>query len=300
MSHVIDLTGLEKTFHPRGEAPVAAVRGIDLSVSSGEVVALLGPNGAGKTTTLDIVLGLAAPTAGTVKLFGQEPRQAVAAGRVSAVLQSGGLLGDLRVREIVTVVASLFPEHQDVDAVIEKAGLTGLTRRRIATCSGGEQQRIRYALALLPDPDLLVLDEPTAGMDVTARAEFWADMRAESAEGRTVVFATHYLAEAEDFADRIVLLNQGAVVADGPTAQVRELSGDHEIRVTVPDVGSATQALTSLGATVVATVGSRLRIHASDSDQIALALLRDLGGSQLEVILPTLDNAFTHLTGTDL
>ncbi|MFV0453134.1 MAG: ABC transporter ATP-binding protein [Propioniciclava sp.] len=299
MTNVIDLTGLEKTFHPRGEEPVRAVRGIDLSVGGGEVVALLGPNGAGKTTTLDMVLGLSSPSAGTATLFGLDPRQAIAAGRVSAVLQSGGLLGDLRVREIVAVVASMFPRHQGVATVLEKAGLSQLADRKIAKCSGGEQQRIRFALALLPDPDLLILDEPTAGMDVTARADFWATMRAEADEGRTIVFATHYLAEAEDFAARTVLIDRGAVVADGPTASLRERSGQQEIRITVADVAAARRAVADLGGTVVAVAGSRLTIHATASDQLALVLLRDLGGSQLEVVLPTLENAFAQLTGTE-
>ena len=170
------LTDVRKTFAVSGDR-VEAVRGIDLDIAPGEVVAMLGPNGAGKTTTLDMVLGLTEPTSGTVEVFGLHPRRAVDAGRISAVLQTGGLLRDLTVEETVRVVASTFDSPQPVAEVMERAGITQLARRRVSKCSGGEQQRLRFALALLPDPDLLVLDEPTAGMDVAARRDFWAAMQ---------------------------------------------------------------------------------------------------------------------------
>src|SRR5699024_4358015 len=137
------------------------------------------------------------------RVLGRSPRRAVREGRISAVLQSGGLLRDLTVAETVRMIASTFTEHVPVPEVIERAGIASIARRRVSKCSGGEQQRLRFALALLPDPDLLVLDEPTAGMDVSARAEFWDTMRADAASGRTVVFATHYLEEADTFAERI-------------------------------------------------------------------------------------------------
>ena len=211
-----------------------AVRGLDLRIRAGEVVALLGPNGAGKTTTLDIVLGLTKPTGGAGRVYGAEPREAVIAGRVSAVLQSGGLLRDLTVRETVELVGSLHPAARPVEEVLELAGLTDLGGRMVAKCSGGEQQRLRFALALLPDPDLLVLDEPTAGMDVKARRAFWATMHADADAGRTVVFATHYLEEADAFADRIVLMAQGRVVADGSTAEIRARATGRTVSATLP------------------------------------------------------------------
>src|SRR5690606_24956489 len=201
-----------------GGSTFRAVDGVDLSIPRGEIVALLGPNGAGKTTTLDMVLGLTNPSAGEVTVFGEAPRRAVRAGRVSAVLQTGGLLRDLSVRETVTLVASTFRDPLPVDAVMDRANIASIARRKVSKCSGGEQQRLRFALALLPDPSLLVLDEPTAGMDVTARAEFWETMREDARAGRTVVFATHYLEEADAFAQRIVMMASGRVVADGTTA----------------------------------------------------------------------------------
>ncbi|MDH4279199.1 MAG: ABC transporter ATP-binding protein [Acidimicrobiia bacterium] len=224
MEPCIQLRNLTKDFDSPSAGTIRAVDGIDLDVGPGEIVALLGPNGAGKTSTIDLILGFIEPTAGDVAVFGRTPRQAVAEGRVSAVLQTGGLLRDLTVRETVELLASIHqaptgPGSDPVADVLERTGLTGRADRLVKVCSGGEQQRLRFALALLADPDLLLLDEPTAGMDVDARQSFWAAMNVEADRGRTIVFATHYLQEAEDFARRTVLLSGGRIVADGPTAR---------------------------------------------------------------------------------
>ena len=156
---------------------VHAVRGIDLTLQPGEVVAFLGPNGAGKTTTIDMILGLSKPTSGTVEVFGMTPRDAVDRGLVAAVMQTGGLLKDLTVAETLRLTASLFTSATEPDEVMRRAGILEIAGRRVGSCSGGQQQRLRFAMALLPDPDLLILDEPTTGMDVTARREFWAAIR---------------------------------------------------------------------------------------------------------------------------
>ena len=210
----VRLAGVTKDFAQDGQS-VHAVRGIDLELAQGEVVAILGPNGAGKTTTIDMVLGLSQPTSGEVSVLGLQPRAAIARGLVSAVMQTGGLLKDLTVRETVRYTASLFADTEDVDTVLATAGIAGIADRKVGKCSGGEQQRLRFAMALLPDPALLLLDEPTTGMDVEGRRTFWAAIRADAARGRTVVFATHYnvirvlathllgLAPARSFAFRV-------------------------------------------------------------------------------------------------
>lgn len=281
---------LHKTFRRPGATPVAAVDGIDLTVRRGEVVAVLGPNGAGKTTLLDMVLGLTEPTRGEVQVLGLPPRAAVADGRISAVLQTGGLLRDLTVRETVQMIASTFPAHAGVDHVLERAGITDLARQRVSKCSGGEQQRLRFALALLPDPDLLVLDEPTAGMDVSARREFWATMHAEAADGRTILFATHYLAEADDFAERIVVVHDGVVVADGTTAEIRRHAADRTVSaVLAGDVGDLP------GAVDVRRDGERVLVRATDSDAVVAALLRR-GAHDLLISEADLEEAFMALT----
>lgn len=294
----VRLAGVTKQFRT-ADGPVVAVDNIDLEVPSGQIMAFLGPNGAGKTTSLDMVLGLTEPTKGTVSVHGQPPRQAVRAGRVSAVLQSGGLLRDLSVAETVRMIASTFPDPRPVDEVLAKAGITSLAGRKVSKCSGGEQQRLRFALALLPDPDLLILDEPTAGMDVTARREFWDTMRADADSGRTVIFATHYLEEADAFAQRIVMMAAGQIVADGTTTEIRARASGRTVSARVPESGieAALAQLRSRPGVHSATVESgRVQVHATDSDAIALALLTELGGTELEVSSGSLDQAFVALT----
>lgn len=293
----IHINNLCKTFTPRRSEPIHAVRNLNLTIQPGEIVAFLGSNGAGKTTTLDMVLGLTEPTSGSVDVFGTTPRTAVKEGRVSAVLQSGGLLSDLTVRETVQMIAATYPNPTDVDHVIKRAGLTQLAKRRVSKCSGGEQQRLRFALALLPNPDLLILDEPTAGMDAGARNEFWDTMHEEAAHGKTIVFATHYLAEAEQFAHRTVIIAAGHVVTDGPTEQVRNSIGGSVVTATVtPEAVEPLRALPCV--TKVDYSAHRATIHTTDSDVVAKTLLVELGGTHLGITAGSLEDAFLSLTTT--
>ncbi len=297
MTTTIQLRGLQKRFG--NDANVRpAVDGIDLDIRSGEVVALLGPNGAGKTTTLDMILGFTAPTAGHVEVLGGSPTQAIRDGRVAAVLQTGGLLRDLRVRETVELIASTYRIHPPADDVMARAGIDGIGDQQVQSCSGGEQQRLRFALALLADPELLILDEPTTGMDVGARQEFWQAMHAEADGGRTIVFATHYLEEAEHFAQRTVLLARGRVVADGPTERIRSHVGGRTVRATLPESSPSTAVddLRSLDdVTDLRIHGSRVDIVTADSDRIARLLL-DAGAHDLEIEAASLEHAFLALT----
>ena len=301
----VELRSLVKTFPARRgshDTEVRAVDGVDLRIEPGEVVAFLGPNGAGKTTTLDMVLGLTEPTTGTARVFGHRPREAVVAGHVSAVLQTGGLLRDLTVRETVRMIASTYAASTPVDEVIDRAGLRSLADRRVSKCSGGEQQRLRFALALLPDPRLLVLDEPTAGMDVTARRDFWDTMHADASAGRTVVFATHYLEEADAFADRIVFIAGGRIVADGTTAEIRSRASGRTVSATLPSssLAAAVARLRTVdGVRDVEERGSRVVVTAADSDAVARMLLLDLDGTDLEIVTAGLEQAFMTLTGDE-
>ncbi len=299
----IEAHGLVKQFRRPGKAPLRAVDNLDLTVAAGQIVAFLGPNGAGKTTTLDMLLGLSTPDAGTVAVAGLSPRAAVLAGKVSAVLQTGGLLADLTVVETVRLIASTFPNPRGVDEVMARAGISSLAGRRVSRCSGGEQQRLRFALALLPDPQVLLLDEPTAGMDVAARREFWATMRADTDSGRTVVFATHYLHEADTFAERIVLISRGKVVADGPTAEIRAQGSGRTISAEVPEHDREAwlgRVRAIPGVAGVTVHERRVEFTAADTDAAALVLLRDLAARNVEIAPPTLDSAFLVLTGEAL
>ncbi len=298
METCIRLDGLTKDYTTKDETH-RAVDGISFDVSPGEIVALLGPNGAGKTTTLDMVLGFTQPTAGSVSVFGQTPRQAIAAGRVTAVLQTGGLLRDLTVAETVDLIASTYADPAPPAEVLARADLTDARNRPVSKCSGGEQQRLRFALALLARPDLLILDEPTAGVDVEGRRAFWDAMQAEVDDGRTVVFATHYLTEAEDFSNRTIVLANGVVVADGPTEDVRHTVVDRLITAQVPPdrIAAAAERIRGLAsAHDVAIDGSKLTVKASDSDAVARELLGPLGASDVLIQSASLEEAFLQLT----
>lgn len=277
---------------------VHAVRGIDLSIQPGEIVAFLGPNGAGKTTTIDMLLGLSRPSSGSVHVLGLEPRQAVARGLVSAVMQTGGLLKDLSVRETVEYTASLFADTRPIGEVLDRAGIAELADRKVGKCSGGEQQRLRFAMALLPEPALLLLDEPTTGMDVEGRRSFWSSIRADAGRGRTVLFATHYLEEADQYADRIVLISQGRIVADGSGSEIKALASGRTVRATLTDPGpDLTAALSSLGGVDSVEVrGDQFYVHTKDSDAVARYLLTETKARDLEITAKGLEEAFLNLT----
>ena len=277
---------------------VRAVQGVDLSIAPGEIVALLGPNGAGKTTTIDMILGLSQPTDGQVSVYGTHPREAIDRGLVSAVLQTGGLLKDLTVRETARYTASLFASSNSVDEALTRAGIIDIADRRVGKCSGGEQQRLRFAMALLPDPELLILDEPTTGMDVEGRRGFWAAIRQDAERGRTVLFATHYLEEADAYADRIILLRQGVVVADGTSAEVKALSSGRTVRATLADPNEA-ELRAIPGADSVEVRGDTVLIHSGDSDAVARYLLTETAAKDLEITARALEDAFIALTSAD-
>ncbi|MDV8054298.1 MULTISPECIES: ABC transporter ATP-binding protein [unclassified Rhodococcus (in: high G+C Gram-positive bacteria)] len=286
----VELRSVTKTY-----GSVRAVDGLSLSIEPGEVVAFLGPNGAGKTTTIDMMLGLATPTTGSVSVFGGTPADAIAQGRISAVMQTGGLLRDLTVRETVELTSALFAHTRSVKEVLTRAGIADIGDRRVAKCSGGQQQRLRFALALLPDPDLLVLDEPTTGMDVEGRRDFWNAIRQDASTGRTVLFATHYLDEADAYADRIVLVRHGKIVADGSAAEVKNLAAGRTVTATLPGVDQSV-LLALPGVDRVDTRGDRVIVHGRDSDAVARYLLNDAHATDLEIVSRNLEDAFLALT----
>ena len=292
----IRLKGLVKSFDgPDG--PIRAVRGIDVQIAAGETVALLGPNGAGKSTTIDMLLGLLAPDEGTVSVFGRSASEAVAQGAVGAMLQTGALIKDLSVRELVTMMASLYPAPLDIDEVLELTGANAYADQRTQKLSGGQTQRVRSAVALVSNPELLVLDEPTAAMDVEGRHSFWTTMREFAARGKTVLFATHYLEEADSYADRAVLMAHGGIVADGPTNEIKAMVGTRTIRATLPDVDQ--DALAALpGVNGVERRGEAAALSCTDSDAAIRALLAAYPEARdIEIAAAGLEQAFLELTG---
>ncbi|MFD5161895.1 ABC transporter ATP-binding protein [Streptomyces hawaiiensis] len=276
---------------------VRAVDGLTLDLSPGQTVALLGPNGAGKSTTLDLLLGLKKPDSGTVRLFGTSPRDAIVAGRVGAMLQSGGLMDEVTVAELVRLACDLHPKPYRPSEVLSRAGIAQIADRKVDKLSGGQAQRVRFALATAGDSDLIVLDEPTTGMDVTTRQAFWATMREQADQGRTVLFATHYLEEADAVADRVLVLHRGRLLADGTAAEIKARAGAR--RVSFDLAGAidepALRALPFL--TGIDISGRTVRIQSADADATVHALY-GLGvyPRNLEVAGLGLEQAFVAIT----
>jgi ABC-2 type transport system ATP-binding protein len=276
------------------------VRGVDIEIEMGETVALLGPNGAGKSTTIDMMLGLLAPDDGSVSLFGRSPADAVAAGAVGAMLQTGSLIRDLSVRELVTMMASLYPKPLGVEEVLELTGASEFASQRTQKLSGGQTQRVRSAVALVSNPELLVLDEPTVAMDVEGRHAFWRTMREFATRGKTVLFATHYLEEADAYADRAVLMAHGRVVADGPTNEIKAMVGTRTIRATLPgaDLGDLAALAALPGVSGADRRGEAVMLTCADSDLTIRALLAEYPDARdIEIIAAGLEEAFLTLTG---
>jgi len=279
---------------------VRAVDGLTLALHPGETVALLGPNGAGKSTTLDLLLGLKHPDSGSVRVFGGSPRDAIVGGRVGAMLQSGGLMDEVTVGELVRLACDLHPKPFPVPDVLARASLTQMADRKVNKLSGGQQQRVRFALATAGDSDLIVLDEPTTGMDVSARQAFWATMREQADQGRTVLFATHYLEEADAIADRVLVLHRGRLLADGTAAEIKAKAGARRIAFDLegPIDEPALRDLPFLTALDVS--GHTVRIQSSDADATVHALY-GLGvyPRNLEVAGLGLEQAFVAITAAE-
>ncbi|MEU9959651.1 ABC transporter ATP-binding protein [Streptomyces sp. NPDC050982] len=279
---------------------VRAVDGLTLALHPGETVALLGPNGAGKSTTLDLLLGLKHADSGSVRVFGGSPREAIVAGRVGAMLQSGGLMDEVTVGELVRLACDLHPKPFPVPDVLARASLTQLADRKVNKLSGGQQQRVRFALATAGDSDLIVLDEPTTGMDVSARQAFWATMREQADQGRTVLFATHYLEEADAIADRVLVLHRGRLLADGTAAEIKAKAGARRIAFDLegPIDGPALRDLPFL--TSLDVSGHTVRIQSSDADATVHALYGlGLYPRNLEVAGLGLEQAFVAITAAE-
>ena len=288
----VQAAGLAKSY-----GSTVALAGLDLHVAAGETVALLGPNGAGKSTTVGLLLGLLSADRGQVRVYGRPPSQAVAGGLVGAMLQDAGLMPGVRVGELLTMVRGLYPRPLPLDDLVSLADLGSVLRRPTGRLSGGQAQRVRFAAAIAGDPQLLVLDEPTAAMDVQARRNFWTQIRRFAGRGRTVLFATHYLQEADDAADRVVVIAGGRKIADGPPAAIKARFGDRQVRFTL-QAGSPALLATLPGVHAVDHDQARVTLHCADTDATVSALASStLRWSGLEVGGPDLETSFLRLLG---
>jgi ABC-2 type transport system ATP-binding protein len=274
---------------------VTALDGINLTIHRGELLALLGPNGAGKTTSISLLLGLHRADQGTVSLFGKDPQDIEARRRIGVMLQSANLPPTLKVRELIRVTASYYPNPRSVAECATIAGITDLLDRRYVALSGGQQRRVQFAMALAGNPELLFLDEPTVGLDLSARQALWASIRSLVASGSSVVLTTHYLEEAEALADRVCVIARGRVISEGTVDALRAHVSVRRIRCLTsvpaetiaawPEVDTASQ---QQGHMVIATQ------HAEAVVRRLLAIDADL--AELEVQRAGLAEAFTEIT----
>jgi ABC-2 type transport system ATP-binding protein len=275
--------------------PVVALRNIDFSVRAGELVALLGPNGAGKTTAVKLFLGLATPVTGSVNVFGGNPVHAEVRMRTGAMLQVAKVPETLRVREHIDLFSSYYPAPLPLPEVLAIAGLEEIRNRKFGELSGGQKQRVLFALAICGDPDLLFLDEPTVGLDVEARRLLWQEIRNLIARGKTVLLTTHYLQEADELADRVVVINQGAIVAEGTPGEIKAKTSGKRIRCVTRIPAEVVGGLP--GVLKVSQDRDALDIQVAQAEPVLRELLqRDSLLSEIEVTSAGLEDAFVALT----
>jgi ABC-2 type transport system ATP-binding protein len=278
---------------------VKAVNELSLEISQGRTIAFLGPNGAGKSTSIDMLLGLRRPTSGTVRVFGKSPRDAITAGHVGAMLQSGGLLSDVSVGELITLMTKLHPRPLPVDEVLKRANIADIADRKANKLSGGQTQRVRFAIAIAGDSDLIVLDEPTTGMDVENRQIFWETMKAEAQRGKTILFATHYLDEADQIADQVIVINKGRLLASGTAAEIKARAGFQRISFRLAGV-TRDQLLMLPSVVSLEVINDRVHIQTSDSDKTFYSILdAGLRPEEIEITALGLEQAFVAITKQD-
>jgi ABC-2 type transport system ATP-binding protein len=290
-----DLTVASLESVNKNYSDVRALRGVNFQVRAGEVVALLGPNGAGKTTAVKLLLGLMPPNSGKVRVFGGDPTNPENRMRTGAMLQVGRVPETLRVREHIDLFSTYYQRSLPLQEVLAAAGLEKLRDRKYAELSGGQKQRVLFALAICGDPDLLFLDEPTVGLDVEARRMLWDEIRQLVGRGKTVLLTTHYLQEADALADRIAVIHQGEIIAQGTPAEIKAKTSGKRIRcITSLSVCSLRQIR---GVTAVQEDREAIEIHTSDAESIVRELLvRDPSLSGLEITSAGLEEAFLALT----
>jgi ABC-2 type transport system ATP-binding protein len=289
-SVVASLEGVSKNY---GE--IRALQSVNFNVHAGKVIALLGPNGAGKTTAVKLLLGLLQPNSGKARVFGGDPTNPENRMRTGAMLQVGRVPETLRVREHIDLFSSYYPKPMPLEEVLAAAGLKKLRDRKFGDLSGGQRQRTLFALAICGDPDLLFLDEPTVGLDVEARRALWEEIRRLVDHGKTVLLTTHYLEEADALADRVAVINQGKIIAEGTPSEIKAQNSGKRIRcVTALSVASL---LRIPGVTDARQDREAVEIRAGEAEAVVRALLAsDPSLSGLEISSAGLEDAFLALT----
>lgn len=287
---VASLEGVNKNY-----GSVKALRSVDFRVRAGELVALLGPNGAGKTTAVKLLLGLLQPNSGRVRVFGGDPTNPENRMRTGAMLQVGRVPETLRVREHIDLFSSYYQKPMALAEVVAAAGLEKLQDRKFGDLSGGQKQRVLFALSICGDPDMLFLDEPTVGLDVESRRMLWDEIRGMVGRGKTVLLTTHYLQEADALADRVAVINQGEIVAQGTPAEIKAKTAGKRIRCITTLSMNILRRIP--GVSDVKEDREAVELHVIEAEAVLRELLgMDAGLSSLEVTSAGLEEAFLALT----
>ncbi|CAM3176099.1 ABC transporter ATP-binding protein [Paenibacillus lupini] len=288
MSFAIELNNVSKIYQGK-----KAVDNLSLKVEKGTVIALLGPNGAGKTTTISMILGLKQPTSGTIKLLGGSPKDISVRNRIGAMLQEVSVIDNLKVAETIELFRNYYSNPLSLQELLRISGLEKEKDKMAASLSGGQQRRLGFALAASGDPEIIFLDEPTVGMDVTSRQMFWDTIRSMADKGRTVVLTTHYLEEADSLADRIVVINQGKVVADGSPSQIKAETTGRVISFTAGTSVTSEQLLALPGVIDVEWNGRRVKLQSRDTDRLIVTLIEQrIDMKDIEIQSGGLEDAF--------
>ena len=294
MSNVVSLTNVTKTFRQK-----TAVNQIDFSIKKGEIVAILGPNGAGKTTTISMILGLLKPTAGNITLFDSMPHEKRVRENIGTMLQEVSVMPGLRAGEIIELIRSYYPKPLSFQKL---RTLTGLTDKDLKTqaekLSGGQKRRLGFALALAGDPELMIFDEPTVGMDITSRNRFWQTVQSLAEQGKTIIFSTHYLQEADDAAQRILLFKDGSIVADGTPLQIKSRISKHSVSFIVDPEQSLEKLYQHPETEQIFRKNNRVYIDTANTDKILeLIFAEKIGAYDIQIERGNLEEAFRQLTG---
>jgi ABC-2 type transport system ATP-binding protein len=293
MDMIVEMKNVTKMFGNK-----KAVNDVSFSIEKGSVVAILGPNGAGKTTVLSMMLGLINPSQGSVRVMNKSPKDIKVRKRIGAMLQEVSVMDGLKVRELITLIRSYYPEPLDMSQLIPLTGLKGEDLNRFANkLSGGQKRKLGFALALAGNPDLIFLDEPTVGLDVTARRMFWERVRTLTKQGKTILFTTHYLQEAEDFADRVILFDQGVIIADGNPDDIKSRLTTCSVSFKSDDPYLREELLKLPHINEVQEKEGRIYAITDDTDGVLASIFEHkFPVKEIRVELGRLDDAFEQLT----
>jgi len=294
MTEIVSVQHVSKTFHDK-----KAVNDVSFSIKKGEVVAILGPNGAGKTTTISMLLGLMHPTNGGIKLFGLNPSDKKVREKIGTMLQEVSVMNGLKVKELLELIRNYYPNPLSLKELIELTGLTETDlKTRAEKLSGGQKRRLSFALALSGNPDLIIFDEPTVGMDITSRNRFWKTINQLAKQGKTIIFTTHYIQEADDVAERILLFHNGNIIADGTPAEIKSRIAKQAVSFTTEDPILSLEKLNKHAAvTNIYRKNDRVIVQTNDTDTVLALLFEEkVGARQIQIENGKLEEAFEQLT----